>query len=79
MVQRQTEISEHNWNKGQVAETKSIHLQVWKTVQSATLQNNPVSVEAKLIFIGNKIYKTIILPVVLYGCETLSLTLRKKK
>jgi hypothetical protein len=26
----------------------------------------------------NKIYKTIILPVVLYGCETLSLTLREK-
>jgi hypothetical protein len=25
-----------------------------------------------------KIYKTIILPVVLYGCETLSLTLREK-
>jgi hypothetical protein len=25
-----------------------------------------------------KIYKTIILPVVLYGCETLSLTLRKE-
>jgi hypothetical protein len=25
-----------------------------------------------------KIYKTIILPVVLYGCETWSLTLRKK-
>jgi hypothetical protein len=25
-----------------------------------------------------KIYKTIILPVVLYGCETLSLTLRDK-
>jgi hypothetical protein len=25
----------------------------------------------------NKIYKTIILPVVVYGCETLSLTLRK--
>ena len=26
----------------------------------------------------NKIYKTIILPVVLYGCETWSLTLRKE-
>jgi hypothetical protein len=25
-----------------------------------------------------KIYKTIILPVVLYGCETLSLTLREE-
>jgi hypothetical protein len=25
-----------------------------------------------------RIYKTIILPVVLYGCETLSLTLREK-
>ena len=25
-----------------------------------------------------KIYRTIILPVVLYGCETLSLTLRRK-
>jgi hypothetical protein len=25
-----------------------------------------------------KIYRTIILPVVLYGCETLSLTLRKE-
>jgi hypothetical protein len=27
---------------------------------------------------GIKIYKTIILPVVLYGCETLSLTLREE-
>jgi hypothetical protein len=26
-----------------------------------------------------KIYKTIILPVVLYGCETLSLTLREER
>jgi hypothetical protein len=26
-----------------------------------------------------KIYRTIILPVVLYGCETLSLTLREKR
>jgi len=26
-----------------------------------------------------KIYRTIILPVVLYGCETLSLTLREEK
>jgi hypothetical protein len=28
--------------------------------------------------VKNKIYKTIILPVVLYGCETLSLTLREE-
>jgi hypothetical protein len=27
----------------------------------------------------NKIYRTIILPVVLYGCETWSLTLREKR
>jgi hypothetical protein len=26
-----------------------------------------------------KIYRTIILPVVLYGCETLSLTLREER
>jgi hypothetical protein len=26
-----------------------------------------------------KIYRTVILPVVLYGCETLSLTLKKKR
>jgi hypothetical protein len=28
--------------------------------------------------VKNKIHKTIILPVVLYGCETLSLTLREE-
>jgi hypothetical protein len=28
--------------------------------------------------VKSKIYKTIILPMVLYGCETLSLTLREK-
>ena len=27
----------------------------------------------------NKIYRTIILPVVLYGCETWKLTLRKER
>ena len=31
-----------------------------------------------LDFLKNKIYKTIILPVVLYGCETWSLTLREE-
>jgi hypothetical protein len=29
--------------------------------------------------VENRIYKTIILPVVLYGCETLSLTLREEQ
>jgi hypothetical protein len=29
-------------------------------------------------YVKIKIYKTIILPVVLYGCETLSLTLREE-
>jgi hypothetical protein len=28
--------------------------------------------------VNNRIYRTIILPVVLYGCETWSLTLRKE-
>jgi hypothetical protein len=31
-----------------------------------------------IINVKIKIYKTIILPVVLYGCETLSLTLREE-
>jgi hypothetical protein len=32
----------------------------------------------KVVDLMEKIYKTIILPVVLYGCETLSVTLRKE-
>jgi hypothetical protein len=35
----------------------------------------PVSYQKNL---KNKIYKTVILPVVLYGCETWSLTLREE-
>jgi hypothetical protein len=42
------------------------------TIQSRTLSSR-LSKNVKI-----RIYKTIILPVVLYGCETWSLTLRKE-
>jgi hypothetical protein len=32
-----------------------------------------------MVIKGNQVYKTIILPVVLYGCETWSLTLREQR
>jgi hypothetical protein len=41
--------------------------------------HNKISVRyVDSIFKKNRIYKTIILPVVLYGCETWSLTLREE-
>jgi hypothetical protein len=43
------------------------------TVQSTTFSSRLLSKNVKI-----KIYKTIILPVVLYRCETLSLTLSGK-
>jgi hypothetical protein len=39
-----------------------------------SVQNLPVSYQK----LKNKIYRTVILPVVLYGCETWSLTLREE-
>jgi hypothetical protein len=33
--------------------------------------------KSKVMYIKIRIYKTVILPVVLYGCETWSLTLRE--
>jgi hypothetical protein len=42
-------------------------------VMLATIQSHLLSKNVKI-----RIYKTIILPVVPYGCETLSLTLREE-
>ena len=38
-----------------------------------------VSTDLVLVKLKIKIYRTIILPVVLYGCETWSLTLREER
>jgi hypothetical protein len=43
-----------------------------------SLAQNPLSSHLLSINIRIRIYKTIVLPVVLYGCETLSLTLKEK-
>jgi hypothetical protein len=45
----------------------------YHAVQNLFLSSRLLSINVKI-----KIYKTIILPVVLYGCETLSLTLREE-
>jgi hypothetical protein len=44
--------------------------------RSIVLGDNPS--EGDFVTVVRKIYKTIILPVVLYGCETWSLTLREE-
>jgi hypothetical protein len=43
------------------------------TIRSRTLSSRPLSKNLKI-----RTYKTITLPVVLYGCETWSLTLREE-
>jgi hypothetical protein len=43
--------------------------------RTGTVENNPTKM---LHVLKVKIYKTVILPVTLYGCETWSLTLREK-
>ena len=42
------------------------------------LRNNFSSFKCTVLVLKIKIYRTIILPVVLYGCETWSLTLREE-
>jgi hypothetical protein len=50
-----------------------LNLGMLATIQSRVLSSHLLSRNVKV-----KIYKTIILPVVLYGCETWSLTLREE-
>jgi hypothetical protein len=45
---------------------------------SAVIQPQNSCIPVSLKKINIKIYKTVILPVVLYGCETCSLTLREE-
>ena len=51
----------------------------WKTKDSAIIWCRILSSWLLSINLKIKIYRTIILPVVLYGCETWSLTLREER
>jgi hypothetical protein len=59
-----------------------IHDEIWSRLNSGHacyhVVQNLLSFSLLSRNVKIKIYKTIILPVVLYGCETLSLTLREE-
>jgi len=55
--------------KGRLSSEKACYHSVQNLLSSRLLSKN----------LKTKIFKTIILPVVLYGCETLSLTLREER
>jgi hypothetical protein len=66
--------------------TLTIHTSIQEEIKSRLksgnacyhLVQNLLSSSSRSRNIKNKIYRTIILPVVLYGCETWSLTLREE-
>ena len=57
-----------------IPHNKNVHQLVWHLQYVQTLLSSRLLSKNLII----KIYKTIILPVVLYGCETWSLTLREE-
>ena len=58
------------------------HAEEWKNVQKAKSVLDTKKIGKVMILTEDKleqIYRTIILPVVLYGCETWSLALREER
>jgi hypothetical protein len=57
-----------------------IHKEIKNRLSSGNTCYHAVLLSSYLLskYVKTKLYKTIILPIVLYGCETFSLTLRKE-